>query len=129
MHILEEVCYLATSFPVIYFFNNSVFLWECLWASARQKTWKVFISQNLLQPSIITSDLWLNREKLKSIFIWRKPGVYLFHRTSCNNFCLNAQKYMQRSRSFMVNQHSEITFFFSKNFKTQCGLIKLRWLW
>ena len=34
----------------------------------------VFISQHLLKTSIITSGLWLAREKLKSIvFIWRKP--------------------------------------------------------
>ena len=31
---------------------------------------KLFISQNLLQPSIRTSSLWLTQEKLKSIFIW-----------------------------------------------------------
>ena len=35
-------------------------------------------------------------------------GVYLFHRTSCSNFCfksivLNAQKHLQRPHSFMVN--------------------------
>ena len=33
----------------------------------------VFIWQHLLQPSIITSGLWLVREKLKSMFIWEKP--------------------------------------------------------
>ena len=129
MHILEEVCYLATSFQSSIFSTIVFFYGSAFEQSTRQKTWKVFISQNLLQPSIITIDLWLNREKLKSIFIWRKAGVYLLHRTSCNKFCLNAQKYMQRSRSFMVNQHSEITFIFSNNFKTQCGLMKLKWLW
>ena len=83
----------------------------------------VFISQNLLQPSIITSGLWLIQEKMKSMF--RKPlqpcffkGAYLFHRSSCNDICsrstvLNAQQHLQRSHSFMVNQHSEITFSFS----------------
>ena len=129
MHILEEVCYLATSFPVIYFFNNSVFLWQCLWAIHTSKNMKGVYFTKSVATIYYNNWSWLNREKLKSIFIWRKAGVYLLHRTSCNNFCLNAQKYMQRSRSFMVNQHSEITFIFSNNFKTQCGLMKLKWLW
>ena len=75
----------------------------------------LFISQHLLQPSIIISGLWLIREKLKSMFISAKTllscsfkGTYLFHRTSCNNFCLwstvlNAEKHLQRSHSFMMN--------------------------
>ena len=33
----------------------------------------VFISQHLLQPSIMTSSLWLIRENLKGMFIWGKP--------------------------------------------------------
>ena len=50
------------------------------------------------------------------------PASYLFNRTSCNIFCLkgtvlNAQKHLQRSHSFMVNQHSEITFIFAKKLK------------
>ena len=67
-------------------------------------TWSVpyvkdtlFISQHLLQPSIITSGLWLIREKLKSMFISGKTlwpcsfkGTYIFDRTSCNNFCLKS---------------------------------------
>ena len=105
------------------------------------KTWDnpyvketVFILKHLLQPSIITSSLWLIWEKLKGMFIGGKPlwpcsfkGAYLFHRTNCNNFCLestvlNVQKHLQRSHPFMVNQYIEITFIFSKCFKTQCGV-------
>ena len=55
----------------------------------------VFITQYLLQPSIITSGLWLIREKLKSMFISGKQlwpcsfkGINLFHRSTCDNFCL-----------------------------------------
>ena len=33
----------------------------------------VFISQHLVQPSIIKSGLWLIQEKLKGMFIWGKP--------------------------------------------------------
>ena len=57
----------------------------------------VFISQHLLQTSIITSGLWLAREKLKSIVYLKKTILaflfyrcLLFHRTSCINFCLKS---------------------------------------
>ena len=44
----------------------------CTWSNPHVKE-TVYISQHLLQPSIITSSLWLTREKLKSMFIWGKP--------------------------------------------------------
>ena len=87
----------------------------------------VFISQYFLQPSIIikpsvvdSRNSWFISEKA----LWRLSykGAYLFHRTSCNNFflrstVLNAQKYLQRFQSFMVNQHSEITLKYPKILK------------
>ena len=64
MHVLKEVCYM-TSFPAIHFIYDSVII------SREQSHVKetVFISQHLSQASIITTSLWLTREKLKSMFI------------------------------------------------------------
>ena len=56
----------------------------------------VFISQPFVQPSIIIEAVcgWFEK-KLKSMFISGKPlwpcsfkGAYLFHRTSCNKYCI-----------------------------------------
>ena len=76
----------------------------------------VFNVWHLLQPSIITSCLWFIQGSLKDIFIWGKPlqhccskDAYLFHGTSCSNFCLkttvfeNARKHMRTFNSLMVN--------------------------
>ena len=81
----------------------------------------VFISQHFLQPSIIISGLWLIRENV---------GECLFQENHCGpaplnvpiystelvaiSIAFNAQKHLQMSHSFMVNQHNEITFTFSK---------------
>ena len=93
---------------VVLFFHGSA------WSDPYVKD-TLFISQHMLQPSVITSGLWLILEKLKGVFISAKTlwpcffkGSHLFHRTSCNNFCLkstvlNALKHLQRSYSFMVN--------------------------
>ena len=93
MHILKEVCYMTTSFHYLYVVSLSH---GNTWSDSHVK-YTVFISQHLLQPSIIKSGLRLIREKLKDMFIWEKPlyqcsfkGAYLFHRTSCINFCLKS---------------------------------------
>ena len=64
MHILKEVCYMITSFPAIPFFYDRVVI-----SSDSYVTDTVFISQHALQPSIITSGLWLIRESFKGMFI------------------------------------------------------------
>ena len=59
-------------------FRQSVFsmivslFYASTWSDPHVKDF-VFISQYLLQPSIITSSLWLIRENLKGMFIERKP--------------------------------------------------------
>ena len=60
----------------------------------------VFISQHLLQPSIIKSSLQLIRENLKGMFIWGKPlqlsesvtnkSLDIFLKKSKNGFHENA---------------------------------------
>ena len=84
------------------------FFYGSVWSDPYIKN-TMFISQHLLQPSITTSCMWLIREKLKSMFISGKPlwpcsfkDTYLFHRTSCNNFCL---------KSTVLNALTEIPFF------------------
>ena len=63
MHILKKVCYMTSSFPATHFLYDSVIISrENLRQLHVKKT--VFISQHLLQSSIIASDLWLIREKL-----------------------------------------------------------------
>ena len=116
-------------------FQPSIF--SMIVSSFHGSTWRnphlketVFISQHFLQPSIIISGLW-SVDSRKS---WR---VCLFKENHCGpallkmpiyatelvaisvlkNIVLNAQKHLQRSYSFIVNQHSEISFPFSKILK------------
>ena len=120
MHILK-VFFMTASFPAIHFFCDSVII-----SRERLKKSKLCFFHNTFCSHplpTITICGWFEK-KLKCMFISGKPlwpcsfkGAYLFHRTSCNNFflkstVLNAQKHLQRSHSFMVNQHSEITFTF-----------------
>ena len=111
MHILAKVCYMMTSFPAIHFFYNRVII-----SREHLKWYTVFISQHLLQPSIITSGLWLIRENMKGMFIWGKPlkpsesvtteslfEKRKFKKSNCEKYVLNAQKQLQWSHSFMVN--------------------------
>ena len=95
-----------------FFCGSAIISWNHFKRSIYQEHCVYF---HLLQPSIITSDLWLIRQSLKSIIIWEKilrscsfTGVYLLQRTSCSNFCLkstvlNVWKHLQLSHFFMVN--------------------------
>ena len=72
MDMLKEVFYMMTSFPAIHFFYEESLSYGSTWGDPYVKD-NVFISQHLLQPSRITSGLWLIRENLKGMFIWWKP--------------------------------------------------------
>ena len=84
----------------------------------------MFISQHFLQPSIIISGLGLTREKVEECLFqenhcgpaFLKVPIYSTELAAIST-AFNAQKHLQRSHSFMVNQHSEITFTFSKILK------------
>ena len=123
----KKVCYMTTSFKAIHFFYDSV---NILWEHLKQST----CLGNCLYFTILFATIHYNkRSAVDSRKSWRlclfeenhgslAEGSYLFHSPSCNNFCLkstvlNAQKHLQRSHSFMVNQHSEMTFIFSKKLK------------
>ena len=122
MHVLKEVCYMTTSFPAIHFFYDSVII-------SREHLKQSTCQGNCLYFTILFATIHYNkRSAVDSRKSWRlclfeenhgslAEGSYLFHSPSCNNFCLkstvlNAQKHLQRSHSFMVNQYSEITFIF-----------------
>ena len=90
----------------------------------------MFISQQFLQPSIIISGLWLIQELVEEYVYFRKTHcgpdllevpIYSTELVAIIFFLkstvLNAQNHLQRSHSFMVKQHSEITFTFSKILK------------
>ena len=73
MHILNEVCYLRTSIRAIYFFYESVI-------TSREHLKRFICQEHCNRNSfyfttlvatihIITSDLWLIREKLNDMFI------------------------------------------------------------
>ena len=53
-----------TSSPGIHSYYDRVIISRSIWRDSYVKG-TVFVSQHLLQPSIITSSLWLIQEKLK----------------------------------------------------------------
>ena len=124
MHILKEVCFITTSFPVTHFFYDRVII-------SREHLKKSTCQGNCVYFTTPFATIHYNkRSVVDSRKGWRIclfqenhcGPAYLCHRTSWNNFFLkstafNAQKHLQRSHSFMVNQHSEITFTFSKILK------------
>ena len=131
MHILKDVCYMTTSFPAIHFFyDGGIISREHLKQSTCQGNCvyftTLFVTIHYNKWSVVDSKkswrvcLFEENHCRKTIALLKMP---IFHRTSCNYFCLkstvlNAQKHLQRSDSFLVNQHSQITFIFSKILKT-----------
>ena len=129
MDILKEVCFMTTSSPASHFFYDNVIISrEHLKKSTCQENYvyftTLFAAIHYNKRSVVDSRIsWrvcLFQEN--PLWPWSFGGAYLFHRTSCNNFFLNStvlnvQKHLQRFHSFMVKQHSEITFTFSKILK------------
>ena len=130
IHILKEVCFMTTSFPAIQFFyydsviisrehlkksicqRNCVYFttpfatihWNKRSVVGSRKSWRVCLFQeNHCGPSILKVSIY-STELFPIIFFLKSTA-------------LNAQKHLQRSHSFMVNQHSEITFTFSRILK------------
>ena len=130
IHILKEVCFMTTSFPTIHFFyydsviisrehlkksicqRNCVYFttpfatihWNKRSVVGSRKSWRVCLFQeNHCGPSILKVSIY-STELFPIIFFLKSTA-------------LNAQKHLQRSHSFMVNQHSEITFTFSRILK------------
>ena len=96
MYILKEVCFMTTSFPAIHFLYYSVII-------SRVCLLRVCLFQeNNCGPAFLEVPIYST--ELVAIFFLKST-------------VLNAQKHLQRSHSFMVNQHSEITFTFSKILK------------
>ena len=102
---LNKVCYLTTSVVISgEHLKLSICQGNCVYFTTRVAT-----------IHIITSGLWLIREKLNNMFIWRKlllpcsfKGAYIFPRTSCTNICLksavlNARKYFQSPHCLLVD--------------------------
>ena len=133
-HILKEVCFMTASFPAIHFFYDSVII-------SREHLKKSTCQENCVYFTTLFAAIHYNKRSVvdsriswrvclfqeNPLWPWSFRGAYLFHRTSCNNFFFekykstkmhkNAQKHLQRSHSFMVKQHSKITFTFSKILK------------
>ena len=131
MHILKEVCFITTSFPAIHFFYDSVII-------SREHLKKSTCQGNRVYFTTLFATIHYNkRSVVDSRKSWR---VYLFQENHCSpallkvpicsteliaiiffeqyySTILNARKYSQRSHSFMVNQHGEITLTFSKILK------------
>ena len=131
MHILKEVCFITTSFPAIHFFYDSVII-------SREHLKKSTCQGNRVYFTTLFATIHYNkRSAVDSRKSWR---VYLFQENHCSpallkvpicsteliaiiffeqyySTILNARKYSQRSHSFMVNQHGEITLTFSKILK------------
>ena len=125
MHILKEVYFITTSFPVIHFFYDSVII-------SREHLKKPTCQRNSVNFTTLFATIhYYKRSVVDSRKSWR---ICLFQENHCGpallkvpiysaelvaiSTPLNAQKHLQGSHSFMVNQHCEITFTFSKNFKT-----------
>ena len=123
MYILKENCYLTTSVTAIHFLMVVPLFYGSTWSNPFVKD-TVFISQHFLQPSIITSGLWLIQENVKGVFIWEKPycrPAFLFHRTTCRNFCLkstvlNAQRHLQPSHFNLAISQQQLQLSIRVNF-------------
>ena len=124
MHILKEVCFITTSFPAIHFFYDSVII-------SREHLKKSTCQRNCVYfTTLFATIYYCKRCMVDSRKSWR---ICLFQGNHCGPALLkvpiystelvaistpfNAQKHLQRSHSFMVNQHSETTFTFSKILK------------
>ena len=124
MHILKEICFITASFPAIHFFYDSVIIsWEHLKKSTCQRNYVYF-------TTLFATIHYYKRSVVDSKKRWR---ICLFQENHCGPALLkvsiystklvaistafNAQKHLQRSHSFMVNQQSEITFTFSNILK------------
>ena len=123
MHTLKEICSITTSFPTIHFFYDSVVI-------SREHLKKSTCQRNCVYFTTLFATIHYMRSVVDSRKSWR---MCLFQENHCGPALLkvpiystelvaistafNAQKHLQRSHSFMVNQHSEITFTFSKILK------------
>ena len=127
MHTLKEICSITTSFPTIHFFYDSVVI-------SREHLKKSTCQRN----SVYFTTLFATIHYMRSVVDSRKSWIIcLFQENHCGpallkvpiystelvaitflkSTMLNAQKHLQRSHSFIVNQHSEIAFTFSKILK------------
>ena len=124
MHILKEICFITTSFPAIHFFYDSVII-------SREHLKKSTCQRNCVYFTTLFATIhYYKRSVVDSRKSWR---ICLFQENHCGPALLkvpiystelvaistafNAQKHLQRSHPFMVNQHCEITFTFSKFLK------------
>ena len=128
MYLLKKVCFMTTSFPAIHFFYNSVII-------SREHLKKSTCQRNCVCFTTLFATIHYNkRPVVDSRKSWR---VCLFQKNHCGpallkvpiyftelvaitffeKYSVNAQKHLQRSHYFMMNQHSEITFTFSKILK------------
>ena len=124
-----HICFMTTSFLAIYFFYDSVIIlrehlkkstcrgkcvyFTTLFATVHynkrsvfdsRKSWRTCLFQkNYCGPALLKVPIYST--ELVAIFFFLKSTAF------------NAQKHLQRYHSFMVNQHSEITFTFSKILK------------
>ena len=118
---MKEVGFITTSFPAIHFFYDSVII-------SREQLKKSTYQQSCVSFTTLFATIhYYKRSVVDSKKRWR---ICLFQENHCGPALLkvsiystklvaistafNAQKHLQRSHSFMVNQKSEITFTFSK---------------
>ena len=73
MFILNDACYLATYIGAIYFFYNSVIISQEHLKRSICQGHCVYFTTIVATIHIITSGLWLIREKLNDMLIWGKP--------------------------------------------------------
>ena len=121
MHIWKEICFITASFPAIHFFYDSVII-------SREHLKKPTCKGNCVYFTRLFATIHYNKlSEVDSRKSWR---VCLFQENHCGPALLevpiysielvaisttfNAEKHLQRSHSFIVNQHSETTFTFSK---------------
>ena len=124
MHVSKEVCFIPTSFPAIHFFYDSLII-------SREHLNKSTCQRSCLYFTTLFATIYYYKRSVVDLRkSWR---ICLFQENHCGSALLempiysielvaistafNAQKHLQRSHSFIVNQHSEITFTFSKILK------------
>ena len=136
MHILKEICFMTTSFPASHFFYDSVII-------SREHLKKSTCQGNFAYFTTLFATIHYN--KLSVVDSRKKWRVCLFQENHCGSALLEVPIYstelvaiiflkstalkmhkstlckwvlpVSESHSFLVNQHSEITFTFSKILK------------
>ena len=105
IHILKEVCYMTTSFLAIHFFYDSVIISREGLKRPTCQGHRLYFTTLVVMIHYNKRSVFNSRKIVECIFFEENhcsPALlkvlsYLFHRTSCNNFCSKSIVLMNKS--------------------------------